>query len=175
MQVKRRLFLIGIIVVIAITLVSVWFLNSPSMPEFNVTALPKHAATLNEADIEKIFIVEHFRVVRRVHQVPIAVRESFSNFTEFPFDLLDPGEPINSDDMTAGKSSRRLVFLGLSDDSAVLVYEQGGFADACEALVFWYGDGGHGWAAKVGCRARDITSLREVIKKGEFSTWKGIE
>ncbi len=59
--------------------------------------------------------------------------------------------------------------------SAILVYEQGGFADACEALVFWYGDGGHGWAAKVGCRARDITSLREVIKKGEFSTWKGIE
>jgi hypothetical protein len=175
MQVKRKQFLIGIIVVIAITLVSVWFHSSLSMPEFNVTALPKHAATLNEADIEKILAVENFRVFRRVHQVPVAIRESFSNFTEFPFDLLDPGEQISSDDLTSGKSSRRLVFLGLNDDSAVLVYEQGGFADACEALVFWYGDGGHGWAANVGCRARDITSLREVIRKRDFSTWKGIE
>lgn len=168
MQPNSKRILSGIIVVSAIAIFSLWFLDSRSIPEFNVKALPQHAPTLNEADIEKVLGMENFRVVRRVRQVPVAVKESFSNFTELPFDLVDPGEEISSDDMAAGRSSRRLVFLGLSSESAVLVYEQGGFVDTCNAVVFWYGDGGRGWAVRLHRRPRNISSLKAVVQKGMF-------
>jgi hypothetical protein len=173
MQPISKRILSGIIMVIAVAFVSVWFLDSRSIPEFNVKPLPQHAPTLNEVDIEKVFGTEHFRVVRRVRQVPVAVKESFSNFTELPFDLVDPGEEISSDDLTGGRSSRRLLFLGLSDDSAVLFYEQGGFAGAFNTVVFWFGDGGRGWGATLqhGPIPKDISSLKVAVQKGMFNIW----
>jgi hypothetical protein len=165
--------LIGTMAVIVIAVGFLWLVEAHSVPEFNVRAIPKDAPTLNGADIEKILGLEHFRIVRRAREVPIAVQESFSNFIGLPFDLADPGEEISTDNLLPGKSSRRLVFLGLSDDSAVLVYEQGGFSNTCIAAVFWYEEGGRGWAAAVDCRAKDISSLRDVVQKREISIWKG--
>jgi len=157
---------------LAVAAISAWFVESRSIPEFNVKAVTKDAPTLNDADIEKILGMENFRVVRRVRQVPLPVRESFANFSSLPFDLADPGDEISTDLMIPGKSSRRLVFLGLSHDSAVLVYEQGGFVDSCNAVVFWYGDGGRGWATRLNRRPRDISSLKAVVQKGMFDIWE---
>ena len=136
MRFKGNRILLGIIAVLTVAALGVWILYSHPMPELNATPVPQNAPTLNEADIEKVLSVEQFRVVRRVRQVPRVVKESFSNFTGLPFDLVDPGEQIRSDDLTIpAKSSQRLVFLGLSEDSAVLVYEQGGFADTDFVVV----------------------------------------
>jgi hypothetical protein len=145
-----------------------------SIPKFNATPVPKNAPTLNEADIEKVLGVEQFSIVRRVSQVPISITESFSNFTQRPFDLANPGEQISSDEIEPGKSSRRLVFLGLSKDSAVLVYEQGGYVDTCAAVVFWFEDGGRDWGATLdnGPIPTDISSLKAMVQKGQFRTWE---
>lgn len=172
MQSYSNRILAGIIAVTAIVAFSLWFFDSRSIPKFNVKAIPKHAPTLNEADIEKILRMDNFRIVRRVRQVPVAVKESFSNFTELPFDLVDPGEAISSDAMFGARSSRRLVFLGLSSESAVLVYEQGGFVGTCNAVVFWYGDGGNGWAASLHRRPTDISSFKAVFQKRMFDVWE---
>jgi hypothetical protein len=174
MQSTGKRILLGIMAIVAVAGVIVWFLYSHSIPEFNAKPVPKNAPTLNEADIEKVLGVEQFRVVRRVRQVPIAVKESFSNFTELPFDLANPGEQISSDSIIRGKSSRRLVFLGLSEDSAVLVYEQGGFVGTCATVIFWFGDGGRGWGATLdyGPIPKDISSLKAVVQRGQFHTWE---
>lgn len=161
--------ILGIAAALTLAAVIGWIFHSPSIPEFHVNAVPKNAPELNEADIEKLLGVDQFRVLRRVRQVPVAVRESFSNFTGIPFDLVDPGEQIRHDDLTVrAKSSRRLVFLGLSEDSAVLVYQQGGFADACNVAVFWFGEGGQGWRATLDSTPRDIPGLRGIVQKREF-------
>ena len=175
MRSKGKLILLGIVTVVGVSGLIVWSLAFRSIPDFKAQPVPTNAPTLNQADIEKVLGVEHFRVVRRVRQVPNVVKESFFNFTRIPFDLVDPGEQMRSDDMTtAAKSSRRLVFLGLSEDSAVLVYEQGGFADVCNIVVFWFEEGGRGWAANLDYYPipRDISTLKAVIQKGKFHTWE---
>jgi hypothetical protein len=175
MQSKGYRILAGIGAVLAFAVVIVWSLISRQIPDFNAKPIPTNAQSLNEADIEKLLGVEQFRVVRKVRQVPSVVKDSFSNFTRIPFDLVDPGERMKDYDMTSpGKSSRRLVFLGLSEDSAILVYEQGGFATVCNVVVFWYGDGGRGWVANIGCYPfpKNIPTLKSAFQKGNFQPWE---
>jgi hypothetical protein len=173
-QTKNKQILLGILALIAIAVVIVWSVHSRARPEFNFNPVPKNAPTLNEADIEKVLGVEEFRVFRRVHQVPITIKESFSNFTNLPFDLSDPGSEMSTDNLISGKSSRRLVFLGLSGDSALLVYEQGGFSNSCNIVVFWFGDGGRGWAATLESASipEDIPTLNVLFRKRKFQTWE---
>lgn len=143
----------------------------------DVNPVPSNAASLNAADIEKILGVERFRVIRRVNEVPPVVMKSFTNFSQSPFDLANPGEEISTDLLIPGKSSRRLVFLAISDDSAVLFYEQGSFANTFNAVVLWFGDGGHGWGGTLerGPIPHSLSSLKEAIQRGNFHPWKGSE
>jgi hypothetical protein len=175
MQPKGKLILLVIVVVVVVSIVMAWSFASRSIPDFNANPIPKDAPMLNEADIEKMLGVEQFRVVRRVRQVPNVVKESFSSFTQLPFDLVDPGEQMRDDDMTTpAKSSRRLVFFGLSRDSTILVYEQGGFVDVCNIVAFWFEEGGRGWAARLDRHSipRDISTLKAAIQKGKYHTWE---
>jgi hypothetical protein len=160
---------LGIIAVAVVA--TVWAVRSRSTPVFNVQPVPKNAATLNDTDIEKLLGVDQFHVVRRVGQVPIAVRQSFSNFTDLPFDMADPGEVINSDAIVPGRLSRRLVFLGLSDDSAVLLYEQGGYVGTCNVVVFWFESGGRDWGATLNDVPKDLSALKGVVHVGKFHAW----
>src|ERR1700735_3040887 len=81
MQPENKHIALAATAVIALAVVILWFADSRSKPELNVTPVPKGAPTLNEADVEKVLSVEQFRIVRRVRQIPVAVKESFSNFT----------------------------------------------------------------------------------------------
>jgi hypothetical protein len=103
--------------------------------------------------------------------------KSFNNFSQNTFDLANPGEEISSDVLIPGKSSRRLVLLAISNDSAVLFYEQGGFAGAFNAVVFWFGSGGRGRGGTLqrGPIPHDVSSLKEAIQSGNFRPWKGSE
>jgi hypothetical protein len=171
MQFRRNWILGGTGAVLALAALVVWIVRSRTIPEFNVAPVPQNAPTLNEADIEKVLGVEKFRIFRRVHQVPIVVQQSFSNFMRLPFDLVDPGEQICSDDLSVpAKSCHRLVFLGLSEDSAVLAYEQGGFASTYFVVICWFDDGGRGWVAALDGRPNDIASLKSAVQEGRFRT-----
>ncbi len=180
MQRSTKLVLLGIMAVASIAAVVAWSVLPRSIPNVEVSLgadvkpVPKNAPTLNGAHIEKILGVEQFRAIRQVSQIPQVVKESFSNFTGFPFDLANPGEEISSDMMIPGKTSRRLVFLGLSDDSAVLFYEQGGFAGTFNTVVFWFREGGRDWGASLehGPIPKDISSLRAAVQSGKFHVWE---
>jgi hypothetical protein len=149
-----------------------WFVGSRPAPRLDVTPVTKNAATLNEADIEKLLAFGQFRTFRHVRQVPVAVKESFSNFTGLPFDLADPSEEISSDLMIPGKSSRRLVFLGLSADSAILIYKQVGFVGTCHAVVFWYGEEGRGWGASLPGIPKNMDGFRAIFSQRRFQSWE---
>ena len=69
----------------------------PLAPSLETKPVPKNASTLSQGEIEKLLGEEQFRIIRRVSQVPNAVRESFSSFTGLPFDLANPGEIISGD------------------------------------------------------------------------------
>jgi hypothetical protein len=180
MQRSTKLVLLGILTVVAIAAVVAWSVLPRSKPKVEVSLgpdvkpVPKNAPTLNGADIEKILGMEQFRVIRKFSQVPQVVKESFSNFTSFPFDLANPGEEISSDMIIPGKSSRRLVFLGVNDDSAVLFYKQGGFVGVFNAVVFSFGEGGRDWGATLerGPIPKDISGLRAAVQNGKFHVWE---
>jgi hypothetical protein len=152
-------------------LATLLLVNWHSAPPFEVIPVPRNAPTLNQADVEKILGAEQFRLIQRKRQVPLPVQQSFTNLTGFPFAMADPGEPMSSDNMSSGAPLRRLVFVALGNDSAVLVYEQGGFVDVTNVIVFWYGGGGRDWAATLGNKAKNIRSLRSTMKEGQFSAF----
>jgi hypothetical protein len=174
MQPMSKQILLGIIGVVAVAVAIGWSAHSRSIPKFNVKPVPKNAPTLNEVDVVKVLGADKFCLFRRVSQVPAAVKDSFSNFTGLPFDLADPGEEISSDLIIPGKSSRRLVFWGLGDDSAVLLYEQGGYVGVSNAVVFRFEEGGRGWGATLdhGPIPKDISSFKAAIQQGNFHTWE---
>jgi hypothetical protein len=167
---KRKWILVALVAVAVIAIAVIRSGHSRYVPDFNFAPIPKDAPTLNDADIEKILTMEQFRIFRRARQVPTAVRDSFTNFTNFPFDLADPGEEISSDLMIPGKSSRRLIFLGLSGDSAVLCFEQGGLVGSVQCVFFWFEEGGRDQRAYLdrGPIPSDIPSLRAAIRKRNF-------
>jgi hypothetical protein len=166
--------------VVLISVLVAWSVHVYSAPKLeiklsaDVTPISKNAATLNAADIEKILGVEQFRVIQRVREVPEVIKQSFVNITGQPFDLAEPGEEISSDMIIPGRSTRRLVFLGVSSDSAVLFFEQGGFAGTFNTVVFWFGDGGRDWGATLseGPIPKDIPSLKDAVQKGKFRPWE---
>jgi hypothetical protein len=166
--------------IVAISVFVAWSVHIHSAPKVEInlaadlTPISKNAATLNAADIEKILGVEQFRVIQRVEEVPEVIKKSFSNMTGQQFDLAEPGEEISSDMIIPGKPSRRLVFLGVSSDSAVLYFEQGGFVGTVNAVVFWFGDGGRDWGATLSERPipKDIPSLQAAVKEGRFRPWE---
>jgi hypothetical protein len=175
---KQALIWAAAIVVISVLVAWSVYLHLAPKLEINlaaaVTPISKNAATLDAVDIEKILGVEQFRVIKRVEEVPAVIKTSFSNITGQPFDLAEPGEQRSSDMIIPGKSSRRLVFLGVSSDSAVLFFEQGGFVGTFNTVVFWFGDGGRDWGGTLyeGPIPKDIPSLKDAVQKGKFRPWE---
>jgi len=170
-----KLALAGLLVVALFAGIGAWLISRRVEIDLRpgLNPVPPNGSTLNGTDIEKIF-GEEFRVIHRVNRVPPVVMKSFVNFAQLPFDLENPGEEISSDVLIPGKSSRRLVFLAVSSNSAVLLYEQGGFANSFNAVVFWFGAEGRGWGATLerGPLPHDVLSLKQAIQNGNFHPWK---
>jgi hypothetical protein len=146
------------------------FIHSYSMPHFDAVPIQKQSTPLAQQDVEDL-LGKKFKMIWRVRQVPLAIKQSFSNLTGIPFDLADPGERLGSDDLADGGYPRCLAFVGLSDNLAVLVYQQGGFVSTDIAVVFSFVDNGHAWAASFAYRIRNIADLRALIRTGKFEVW----
>jgi hypothetical protein len=159
---------LAIVVIIAATIAAVGFYRAHSpAPTFAVVPTQKNARTLTQSEVENL-LGSQFVVVRKVRQVPPALKQSFTNFTGLPFDMNDPGERIGTDFIVPGVPSRRLVFAAVGDSSAVLVYEQGGYFDTLNATVFSY-DNGAAWRAILDDHSVDsVLALKATIGNGRF-------
>jgi hypothetical protein len=107
--------------------------------------------------------------VRRERQIPDSIKQSFTNVTGLPFDMNDPGDPMSTDYIIPGVPTRQLVFAGVGDDSAVIVYEQGGYANRPSVVAFSWIAGGSAWWAFLDDRPpRDIPSIKRVLQESKF-------
>jgi hypothetical protein len=162
---KRKLGLV--IVVIAATAFAVPCAGQTPAPTSNVDPIQKNARILAPSEVESL-LGSQFVVVRKVGQLPPSLKQSFINFTGLPFDMGDPGGRISTDFVIPGVSSRRLVFAGLADNCAVLVYEQGGFATTLNATVFSYVNGEAWRAILLNRPVDDVLALKAAAGDGRF-------
>jgi hypothetical protein len=163
--VKLKLGLVIVAIAAAAFAVTFYRAHTPA-PALNVNPIQKNASILAQNDVQSL-LGSHFVVVRR-RQVPPTLKQSFINFTGLPFDLNDPGERLGTDFVVPGVPSRRLVFAAVGDNSAVLVYEQGGYATTLNAAVFSYATDG-AWLAILGNRLVDsVLALKTAVGNGQF-------
>ena len=161
------------IAVIAATAVAVGLYRTRiPAPPFNVTPTQKNPPLLARSDVENLLRMQ-YRIVRSVYQVPDALQQSFTNLAGIPFRMVDPGRPMSTDYIIPGVPSRRLVFAGIGEGAAVLVYEQGGYANTLNAAVFSYSNGRGAWIGTLNNRSvSDVPTLRAAVESGQFRTWE---
>jgi hypothetical protein len=105
------------------------FVHTRSTPRtFNVQPLPKSPRTLTATDVERL-LGRDFQLIRDVRQIPTVVRQDFSTLAAEPFQMVNAGQEMSTDMIIPGVPNKRLVFAAVSDDTAVLVYELGGYVE----------------------------------------------
>jgi hypothetical protein len=174
LSVKRKHALIAAVAVVlglgAFAIVQ----NRYSTPAFRVTPLTERSRTLNATDVQRI-VQGDFQIVRRVQQIPTAVQQGFTLLSHDQFSMVNPGQEMSTDMILPGVPNKRLVFAGIGSDTAVVVFEQGGFAGTVHATVFEYSQQGGTWGAMlVDYNVTDLNTLRAVIEKGRYKTWESM-
>jgi hypothetical protein len=139
------------------------------VPSLDFGPIPKGAPVLAQSEIEYL-LADHYTVIRHVRQVPLALKESFSNVTRLPFDMNNPGDPMSTDAIIYAPS-RQLIFGAVGRQSAILVYEQGSFASFPCAVIFSRA-GAAAWIAIDDYGPKDIAALRRSVREARFSPMK---
>jgi hypothetical protein len=171
MIVKKSGLLIAVGAILILLIVALIYVrNTP--PHFKVQPIPNDSPTLTTASVEML-LNSNFRVVRRVQQIPNVVKESFAALSGRPFAMVNPNQDMSTDMMLPGVPNKRLVFLGLSDQTAVIVFEQGGFASSLDAVVFSYARGGGTWTVTIDNPVQDISDLKRAVDNNRFTTFEG--
>jgi hypothetical protein len=140
-------------------------------PTFDVPPLPQGARTLNIAEVEKILFAD-FTLIRRVQQIPAAVRADYTAVANEPFEMVNPGQRRSTDAITPGVPNKELVFAGISDNNAVLIFKRGGLFDTTNVAVFSHRGTGGLWTARIDDNTvQDIAGLRNAIRNRRFEAW----
>jgi hypothetical protein len=87
-----------------------------------------------------------FKVVTNLRYVPSPVKDSFCNiercnYMGIKFDMVNPGDTMSTDYIIEGVPNKRLVFAALNKESAIVVYERGGYANFLCATILDFRDG----------------------------------
>jgi hypothetical protein len=88
------------------------------------------------------------------------------------FEMVNPGHARSTDMIIPGLPNKELVFVGLADQSAVLIFLRGGLADTINLAVFSHKGNGGMWGARIDdYSVHDISGLRDALQKGRFEAW----
>jgi hypothetical protein len=166
---KRIWLVVSTALFLALIAGSAWFIGIHRVPILDFGPIPKGATVLAQSEIENL-LADHYTVVRHVRQVPLALKESFSNVTNLPFDMNNPGDPMSTD-AVIHEPSRQLIFGAVGKQSAILVYEQGSFASFPCAVIFSR-TGAAAWIAIDDYEPKDIAALRRSVHEARFSPMK---
>jgi hypothetical protein len=171
---KRTAYLGAVALVLTAVIIGfVRFHHAP--PTFAVKPLAKNPPILRTSDVERLLSL-NFRIVRTVQQVPTVVKQGFPSLAgDQPFAMVNPGQEMSTDDILPGVPDKRLVFAGLADDTAVVVFEQGGFVGTLHVAVLRYGNGGGVWGAMLeDYSVHDVAGLRSAVENNRFRTWESM-
>jgi hypothetical protein len=140
-------------------------------PPFEVAPLPKSARWLAPAEVENMLSAD-FVLIRRVQQVPAAVKADYTALSNEPFEMVNPGQARSTDVIIPGVPNKELVFVGLAGDCTVLMFKRGGLADTTNAAVFSHRGTGGVWTARIDdYSVEDIAGLRRAVHNRRFESW----
>jgi hypothetical protein len=142
-----------------------------TVPPFNAAPLPKGTRTLTAAEAEDI-LAANFSVIRRVQQIPASVKGDYTALAGEPFEMVNPGQTMSTDLIISGVPNKKLVLVGLADQTAVLIFVQGGYASTINAAVFSHRENVGVWGAMIeDYSVHDIAALRRAVHNGRFKAW----
>ena len=104
-------------------------------PPFEVAPLPKGVHALSPAEVEDI-LSANFVMIRRVQQVPAAVKADYAALSNEPFEMVNPGQTRSTDVIIPGVPNKELVFVGLAGDCAVLMFKRPATRNFAESSPF---------------------------------------
>lgn len=114
-----------------------------------------------------------FEVVTNVGYVPFAVKESFCNiekcdYVGVKFDMVNPGDTMSTDYIIEGVPNKRLVFAALNKESAIVVYERGGFFNILRATIIDFKDGS-AWGSELNnYKVKNMHDLRAALAEEDY-------
>jgi hypothetical protein len=168
---RKRFVIATLAALISLIGVVVFYRSNYLAPPFKVAPLPKSAPALTVAQVEEILSAD-FILIRRVQQVPAAVKADYATLANQPFEMVNPGRTRSTDAIIRGVPNKELVFVGLADGCAVLIFKRGGLWDTTDAAVFSHRGTGGVWTARINDNSvQDIATLRNAVHNHRFELW----
>jgi len=114
-----------------------------------------------------------FKVVTNLRYVPSPVKDSFCNiercnYIGVKFDMANPGDTMSTDYIIDGIPNKRLVFAALNKESAIVVYERGGYANFLCATILDFRDGSAWGSALNNHNVKNMHDLRAALAEEEY-------
>ena len=106
------------------------------------------------------------------------MKESFCNveacnYGGTKFDMVNPDETMSTDYILPGVPNKRLVFAALNRDSAIVVYERGGYANLLRTTILDFRDG-KTWDTTLNSYSiRNLPALRVALSQEKYGMADG--
>lgn len=119
-----------------------------------------------------------FTVVKNLRYLPVRVKESFCNvercnYVGGKFDMVNPGKAMSGDYLLPGVPNKRLIFAALNRDSAVVVYERGGYGNVLRTMILDFKDQ-RAWDATLNTYSvRNLHDLRLALTQEKYTADEG--
>jgi hypothetical protein len=145
---------------------------------YNDTApIPKDSPRISASVLRQLASAD-FSVVTDLRYLPSRVKESFCNVEEcnyrgIKFDMVNPGETMSTDYILPGVPNKRLVFAALNRDSAIVVYERGGYANLLRTTILDFRDGKTWDTALNSYSIKNLRELRVALSQENYGVADG--
>jgi hypothetical protein len=87
--------------------------------------------------------------------------------------MVNPGETMSTDYILPGVPNKRLVFAALNRDSAIVVYERGGYANLLRTTILGFRDGKTWDTALNRYSIRSLPELRVALSQEKYGVADG--
>jgi hypothetical protein len=118
-----------------------------------------------------------FTVVTDLRYLPSRVTESFCNVEDCNYGgtkfMVNPGETMSTDYILPGVPNKRLVFAALNRDSAVVVYERGGYVNFLRTTILDFRDGKTWDTTLNSYPIRNLPDLRVALSQEKYDMADG--
>jgi len=148
-----------------------FYLTLDAAPSFKATPLSRDTGELTIAEVEEILRAD-FIEFHTVEEIPRTVKLDYTALTGNKFEMVNPGHARSTDVIIPGLPNKELVFVGLADQSAVLIFRRGGLADTINLAVFSHKGNGGMWGVRIDdYSVHDMSRLRDALQNGRFEAW----
>ncbi len=167
----RSVFVAAVGAVGILAAFAAFYLFHHAAPPFKATPLSKDARKLTIAEVEEI-LSANFTEFRTVDEIPRTVKLDYTALTGNKFEMENPRHARSTVVIIPGLPNKELVFVGLADQTAVLIFRKGGIADTINLAVFSHKGNRGMWGVRIDdYSVHDISGLRDALQKGKFEAW----